>query len=273
MNNTPPETNSRRANAGNAKVLPGYASAPWAVQMPLTGLPLPALPAFHTDNPREIRIVCALANAPCTREELDRIAGASNVPDAIAALRRKGLDIPACREPVVDRDEEVVYRGRYRFTDLDLIRTRHLWESKAATAFGRTYGDAAEPETGLFRKGEAARREAALAVYATALGLRVSGAWIGPLFGTNDNPCRWTGGTETFSTSPTERPCPALLIKEVASNWDTKNQPPEHEAIRLVLRANYAAMMELAKKLRCRRTLGPGYFRVWEKKIQRGNHG
>lgn len=98
-------------------------------QLPLNGLPSPDLAAFYTDNPREIRIICALACAPCTREYLDRIAGASNVPDAIAALRRKGLDIPACREPVVDRDREIVYRGRYRFTENDRERTRHIWES------------------------------------------------------------------------------------------------------------------------------------------------
>lgn len=97
-------------------------------QLPLNGLPSPDPAAFHTDNPREIRIICALACAPCTREELDRIAGASNVPDAIAALRRKGLEIPACREPVMDRDQELVYRGRYRFTDADLQRTRSIWE-------------------------------------------------------------------------------------------------------------------------------------------------
>lgn len=98
-------------------------------QMSLPGLPSLSALAFHTENPREIRIICALASGPRTREELDAIAGASNVPDAIAALRRKGLAIPARREPVMDRDQAVVYRGRYRFTDLDLIRTRHLWES------------------------------------------------------------------------------------------------------------------------------------------------
>lgn len=97
-------------------------------QMVLPGLPLPNPERFFTDNPREILIICALAIGPRTREELDRIAGASNVPDAIAGLRRKGLDIPACREPVVDRDREVVYRGRYRFTDADLQRTRAIWE-------------------------------------------------------------------------------------------------------------------------------------------------
>lgn len=97
-------------------------------QMTLPGLPLPAPECFFTDNPREIRIICALAINPRTREELDRIAGASNVPDAIKALRSKGLDIPSCREPVVDRDKQVVYRGRYRFTDADLQRTRCIWE-------------------------------------------------------------------------------------------------------------------------------------------------
>ena len=99
-----------------------------ARQMLLPGLPVPAAEPFHTDNQREVRIICALACGPRTREQLDNIAGASNVPDAIAALRRKGLDIPACREPVVDRDREVVYRGRYRFTDADLQRTRAIWE-------------------------------------------------------------------------------------------------------------------------------------------------
>lgn len=99
------------------------------MQMPLPGLPPTPGGAFHTNNPREIRIICALACCPRTREELDRVAGASNSPDAIASLRRKGLDIPACREPVVDSDNELVYRGRYRFTDMDRARTRHLWES------------------------------------------------------------------------------------------------------------------------------------------------
>lgn len=84
--------------------------------------------SFFTDNPSEIRVICALAISPRTREELGPTSGASKVPDAIAALRRKGLDIPVCREPVVDRDQEVVYRGRYRFTDADRQRTRAIWE-------------------------------------------------------------------------------------------------------------------------------------------------
>jgi hypothetical protein len=88
---------------------------------------IPCLPPFSTDNPREIRIICALAGTPCSREELDRIAGASNVPDAIASLRHAGLEIPCERSPATDKDGEIVYRGRYRFTDADRERTMHVW--------------------------------------------------------------------------------------------------------------------------------------------------
>lgn len=96
-------------------------------QLVLPGMADSTAAPFSTDNPREIRIIQALATGARTREELDRIAGASNVPDAIAALRRKGLEIPSCREPVPDRDGEMVYRGRYRFSDADRQRTRSIW--------------------------------------------------------------------------------------------------------------------------------------------------
>ncbi len=102
---------------------------PPAAQLPLTGIPLPAASFVHTDNPRELRIIRALAAGQHTREQLDDIAGSSNGPDAIAALRRKGLAIPCCRELARDRDGNTVFRGRYRFTELDLILTRHLWEA------------------------------------------------------------------------------------------------------------------------------------------------
>lgn len=97
-------------------------------QMFLPGFAPPPDAPFQTDNPREIRIIRALAACPRTREELDRIAGASNVPDAIAAMRRRGLEIPSCREPVRDCDGEIVQRGRYHFSDADKRRTRSIWE-------------------------------------------------------------------------------------------------------------------------------------------------
>lgn len=98
-------------------------------QMFLPGFAPPDTP-FETDNPRERRVICALAVGPKTREELDRVAGASNVPDAIAALRHRGLDIPSCREPVRDCDGQIVQRGRYRFTEADRQRTRGIWEGR-----------------------------------------------------------------------------------------------------------------------------------------------
>ena len=94
-------------------------------QLSLAGFPCP--PPFSTDNPREIRIICALASYPCSREELDRVAGASNVPDAVASLRRNGLEIPCDRSPTTDRDGQIVHRGLYRFTEADRERTMHIW--------------------------------------------------------------------------------------------------------------------------------------------------
>jgi hypothetical protein len=94
-------------------------------------LPLPEASPFYTDNPRERRIIRALAAGPRTREQLDAIAGASNGPSAIAALRRRGLEIPSNRLPAVDRDGETVFRGRYEFSERDLLRTREIWEGDA----------------------------------------------------------------------------------------------------------------------------------------------
>lgn len=94
----------------------------------LPGFEPPPDQPFQTDNPREIRIIKALAIAPRTREELDRIAGASNVPDAIKAMRQRGLEISSKREPVRDRDGKTQWRGRYAFSDADLRRTRSIWD-------------------------------------------------------------------------------------------------------------------------------------------------
>lgn len=94
-------------------------------QLSLAGFPCPA--PFSTDNPREIRIICALASGPCSRETLDRVAGASNSPDAISTLREKGLEIPCDRSPAADADGGIVYRGRYRFTEADRERTAGVW--------------------------------------------------------------------------------------------------------------------------------------------------
>lgn len=73
-----------------------------------------------TDNPRYLRILAALLARARTREEIDRIAGASNGPDAIAAIRAMGLPKPDClvceRTPCIDRDGQEVQRGIYWLT-------------------------------------------------------------------------------------------------------------------------------------------------------------
>lgn len=73
-----------------------------------------------TDNPRYLRILAALLARARSREDIDRIAGASNGPDAIAGLRALGLPKRSCllceRTPCFDRDGREVQRGIYWLT-------------------------------------------------------------------------------------------------------------------------------------------------------------
>ena len=77
-----------------------------------------------TTNKRHLRVVVALVHRIRSREEIDRIAGASNGPEVIAELRRRGLDIPCARVSCCDRDGEEVKRGIYSLTSDDLARIR-----------------------------------------------------------------------------------------------------------------------------------------------------
>lgn len=79
-----------------------------------------------TDNPRHQRALQALLTRSQPREHLDRIAGASNSPELIAELRRRGLDIPCDRVPVIDRDGLEVKRGVYHLSAADR-RKIHAW--------------------------------------------------------------------------------------------------------------------------------------------------
>lgn len=72
-----------------------------------------------TDNPRHLRVIVAVLVRARKREEIDRIAGASNGPELIAELRRRGLDFPCDRVPVIDRDGYLVRPGVYHLTDAD----------------------------------------------------------------------------------------------------------------------------------------------------------
>ena len=77
-----------------------------------------------TTNKRHLRVIAALTHRIRSREEIDRIAGASNGPEVIAELRRRGLDIPCSRVPCIDRDGLEVKRGVYSLTSADLARIR-----------------------------------------------------------------------------------------------------------------------------------------------------
>lgn len=72
-----------------------------------------------TDNPRHLRVIHALLMRPRKREEIDRIAGASNGPEVIAELRRRGLHTPCQRTPGIDRDGLPIKFGVYEFDDND----------------------------------------------------------------------------------------------------------------------------------------------------------
>ncbi|SIQ85039.1 hypothetical protein SAMN05421778_10550 [Sphaerotilus natans] len=75
-----------------------------------------------TANPRHLRVIVALGHRMRSREDIDRIAGASNGPEVIAELRRRGLDIPCDRVPCYDRDGREVKRGIYSLTGEDRRR-------------------------------------------------------------------------------------------------------------------------------------------------------
>jgi hypothetical protein len=79
-----------------------------------------------TTNPRQLRAIAALRRRPMPREHLDREAGVSNGPHLVAALRRRGLDIPCTLAPVIDRDGREVKRGIYHLSPRDQ-RAITLW--------------------------------------------------------------------------------------------------------------------------------------------------
>ena len=64
-------------------------------------------------NARQLRTVYALRLKPCWREEIDRIAGASNGPEVISQLRKLGFVIDCIRVPKLDRDGKSCRPGRY----------------------------------------------------------------------------------------------------------------------------------------------------------------
>jgi hypothetical protein len=72
-----------------------------------------------TDNPRHLRAIVVLLRRPLAREDLDSVAGCSNGPALVAALRDKGLTLPCDRIEFVDRDGRPCRPGVYSLTASD----------------------------------------------------------------------------------------------------------------------------------------------------------
>lgn len=93
------------------------------------GTAKPAHKFSGTSNQRHLRVIHALIPRPRKREEIDRIAGASNGPDLIAELRRRGLHIPCYRAPGIDRDGHLIKFGVYALSDDDR-RKISIWQRR-----------------------------------------------------------------------------------------------------------------------------------------------
>lgn len=70
-------------------------------------------PHLSTTSPRHARVLRALAARPLMREELDAVAGASNGPEIVSALRASGWAIRCDRVERTDRDGKPCRPGRY----------------------------------------------------------------------------------------------------------------------------------------------------------------
>ena len=82
-----------------------------------------------TDNPRHLRVIHSLMIRPRKREEIDSIAGASNGPELMAELRRRGLRALCKKTPGIDRDGYPIKFGVYEF-DSDDRRAVNAWLRK-----------------------------------------------------------------------------------------------------------------------------------------------
>lgn len=78
-----------------------------------------------TDNPRHLRVIQALMTRPLPRDQLDSVAGASNGPDLVAELRRRGLEVECTRTKKKDRDLFDCWPGVYHLTQQDRRRVTY----------------------------------------------------------------------------------------------------------------------------------------------------
>lgn len=82
-----------------------------------------------TDNPRHLVSNHVLIRRPVSRQELDSVAGASNSPELVAELRRRGLDVPCDRSTLSTGTEKDCRPGVYRLSEADR-RKVHQWQAR-----------------------------------------------------------------------------------------------------------------------------------------------
>ena len=85
-----------------------------------------------TDNPRHLRVIQGLWTRPMTREHVDMVAGCSNGPDLISALRALGLEIVCTRTKKKDRDMFDCFPGVYHLTQAGR-RKLTAWKRERST--------------------------------------------------------------------------------------------------------------------------------------------
>ena len=99
----------------------------------------PAKEFSGTENPRHLRVISALMVRGRKREEIDGIAGASNGPELIAELRRRGLDAPCRRVPAIDRDGFPIRFGVYDFTNGDRRKVRSWLRKRQSSRWSDSF--------------------------------------------------------------------------------------------------------------------------------------
>ncbi|WP_445355707.1 hypothetical protein ACJJI5_05065 [Microbulbifer sp. EKSA008] len=75
---------------------------------------------------RQERALKTLLNGPCSRERLDRVAGASNGPEIISQLRKRGIQVQCRRVAHIDRDGLSGSHGVYWLPDSERQRINSL---------------------------------------------------------------------------------------------------------------------------------------------------
>lgn len=145
-NETPAGGPGLRAN-GIADAL-DFASRPAKAHAQPGSRPARRARPFETDNPRHLRALAALLRHPVTREALDALSGASNSPDLVHALRRRGLDLPCVRVACVDRDGRPCRAGVYALSARDRRRVATWLRQRKASAFRVAAAGSSRPREG-----------------------------------------------------------------------------------------------------------------------------